>query len=139
MRILMHMIAVSVFIFSSIAGADHKFYSKADVSACFGNLGCKALEILPFDQVPLTEEERKSDIHQWAPVSGSATGHDSVIEIRFKLDPESMNTFLYRRTDRKGAFSWSGNVTKPKGSYDWYAIDLKTGKRSKSSAYSVTQ
>lgn len=56
---------VFVFAFISIAQADHKFYSKADVSTCFGNLGCKASEILPFNQTADGPDGYKD----WAPVS----------------------------------------------------------------------
>lgn len=41
------------------------------------------------------------------------------------------------KTDKYGSFSVSFRLNKPKGSYKWYAQDLKTGKKSKAQTYKV--
>lgn len=41
------------------------------------------------------------------------------------------------KTSATGSFSLSARIYKPKGSYSWYAINLATGKKSKTKSYSV--
>ncbi len=40
-------------------------------------------------------------------------------------------------TSRSGTFSVSYRVNKPRGTYSWYALDVKTGKKSKTKIYRV--
>ncbi len=41
------------------------------------------------------------------------------------------------KTSKKGAFTIKYIANKPKGNYSWYAIDIKTGKKSKTKFYSI--
>lgn len=41
------------------------------------------------------------------------------------------------QTDGRGMFSVNYKVAKPKGSYSWYAVDTKNGRKSKTSTYNV--
>ncbi len=41
------------------------------------------------------------------------------------------------RTNAQGRFSVTFIVTKPRGKYDWYAVDLKTGRKSRTLSYQV--
>ena len=41
------------------------------------------------------------------------------------------------RTSASGAFAISSRITKPVGKYSWYALDVATGKKSKTKTYKV--
>mgnify|MGYP003813182123 CR=1 FL=1 len=41
------------------------------------------------------------------------------------------------KTSKSGTFSVSYRINKPKGTYKWYAVDTKTGKKSKTKTYRV--
>lgn len=43
------------------------------------------------------------------------------------------------RTNKEGAFTLNYTVNKPKGTYNWYAVDMKTGNKSRATFYSITQ
>lgn len=95
--------AVLLFCLNSMVYASHALYTKADVVACnYMDLHCYARDILPYEQIPPVESSQKEqdeDIRDWAPVSGSVTGHDSVIEVRFTLDQDAIDTLRWRYSE----------------------------------------
>ncbi|MFZ2192620.1 MAG: S8 family serine peptidase [Candidatus Moraniibacteriota bacterium] len=69
--------------------------------------------------------------------SGENFSPNSSIALYFSGFWGGYYTPIYIKTDAKGDFSLTYKITKAPGWYRWYAVDLKTGLKSKSASYLV--
>ncbi len=69
--------------------------------------------------------------------SGKAFSKNSKVALYFSKAGGGYYPPSEKQTDSKGAFSVSFKAMKAKGKYQWYALDLKTGKKSKIIKYEI--
>lgn len=69
--------------------------------------------------------------------SGKRFSKNSSVALYFSKNTGGYYAPMNVKTDTDGSFSVNYTVKKPKGTYRWYAVDLKTGKRSEMLSYRV--
>ena len=69
--------------------------------------------------------------------SGSNFTKNKEVDLYFSKPGGGYHPVVKVTADKKGKFSITYKVKKPKGQYDWYAIDVATGKKSKTLKYFV--
>jgi hypothetical protein len=69
--------------------------------------------------------------------SGKRFTKNNAVKVFFSKPGGGYYDPIFVNTDSKGSFSVSYKVAKPAGTYRWYAVDGKTGKRSKIISYTV--
>lgn len=75
----------------------------------------------------------------WLVQSGKHFSKNTFVALYFSKNDGGYFPPVVVRANKEGAFTLKYHVNKPKGAYHWYAVDLKTGGKSKTSFYSVVQ
>lgn len=114
-----------------------KFYARfRDASGNISETYAKSLKYDP-EKMVLKNSSKKVSFKEVLTQSGKRFSKSSEVDLYFsRLD----GTYFPKKvvmTDTKGSFSVEYTVNKPKGTYKWYAIDVKTGKKSKIIKYVV--
>gem|GEM_PF-6464281 len=114
-----------------------KFYARfRDASGNISETYAKSLKYDP-EKMVLKNSSKRVSFKEVLTQSGKRFSKSSEVDLYFsRLD----GTYFPKKvvmTDTKGSFSVEYTVNKPKGTYKWYAVDVKTGKKSKVMKYIV--
>ncbi len=68
---------------------------------------------------------------------GTHFSKNAVIALYFSKASGGYYPPVYVQTNKDGVFTTHYKVTKPSGKYNWYAVDMKSGNKTKKSFYNV--
>ncbi len=118
-------------------GKQHYFFQFMSAAGTVSETFEKSISYEPDSRVI---KNSSKTVKQWETFtqSGKQFTKNNSVKVYDVLD-SGRTGFTTVKTDDKGAFSVSFKVNKQPGTYSWYAVDGKTGKKSKTLKYKVVE